>query len=58
MAERMRLTIDMFTFHVDAEPEKLATGLGPKVVSDLSNGRERVPIRAVNNVNDESWPDV
>lgn len=53
MVQPMRLTIDMFTFHAEAEPEKPATGVGTEVVSDVSNGRERVPIRAVNNVNDE-----
>lgn len=37
----MRLTIDMFAFHVDAEPEKLATGVGTEVVSDVSNGRKQ-----------------
>lgn len=57
MANRFRLRADMFTFHVDAQPEMIATGHGTKVASDLSNGRELVPIRAVNNVNDEDWPE-
>lgn len=56
--DQLELTVDMFTFDWKVCPEQLAIGRCQRHLDDFAYGAEPVPIRAVNNVDEDPWPTV
>lgn len=56
--DQLELTLDMFTFDWKVCPEQLAAGRCQSPLDDFSCRKEPMPIRAVNNVDDDPLPTV